>query len=167
MSLKRANSLAIIILAFGLSQFVGGWTGLKPLKGFGASLAMAPYPKVFSDVEGLETFASEFKIYTKSGEYWSWVKITPEVYGRLQGSYNRRNVYGAAISYGPKLPEKMRREIFSYALKTPGILREELKLPEGESYVVTIETKTRGREDKWILASTEKEEIEYKRFKHP
>lgn len=31
------------------------------------------------------------------------VELTPELYSKIQGPYNRRNVYGAAISYGPAL----------------------------------------------------------------
>jgi hypothetical protein len=29
--------------------------------------------------------------------------LTPEVYGQVRGPYNRRNVYGAALAYGPVL----------------------------------------------------------------
>jgi hypothetical protein len=164
MQLRISNSLAVILLILGFTQFLGGWFDIKPLKGLGASLAMAPYTKVFSDVNGLETFASEFKIYTKRDGYWSWVMITPNVYGKLRGSYNRRNVYGAAISYGPKLPENLRREIFSYALKKPGNLRKEIDIPEGDYHVVSIETKTKNRTDKWYLASTPEEEKEFEEF---
>lgn len=161
MSIKTSNILALVLLGFGLTQFLGGWFGIKPLKGFGASLAMAPYTKVFSDVNGLETFASSFEIYTKKGGYWSSMTITPEVYGKLKGSYNRRNVYGAGLSYGPKLPEDLRRLIFFYALHSPGFLKEEIGIPDGEAQVVVIKTKTKGRNDKWYLASTGKEEKEY------
>jgi hypothetical protein len=164
MSLKRSNILAILLLVLGFTQFFGGWFGIKPLKGFGASLAMAPYTKVFSDVDGLETFASEFRIYTKNGDYWNWITITPEIYGKLTGSYNRRNVYGAAISYGPKLPEDLRRQIFTYALKTPGNLRKEINIPEGQSHVVFIRTKTKNRTDVWHLASTKDEEKDFGEF---
>ncbi|MGH7152260.1 MAG: hypothetical protein ACREIU_16255, partial [Planctomycetota bacterium] len=31
------------------------------------------------------------------------LEITPEVYGRLRGPYNRRNLYGAALAFGPVL----------------------------------------------------------------
>jgi len=164
MVIKRANILAIVILALGMTQFLGGWFNIKALKGFGASLAMAPYTKVFSDIDGLETFASTFEIYTKKGDYWSSITITPKVYGKLRGSYNRRNVYGAGLSYGPKLPEGLRMQIFSYALHTPAYLAEEIGIPDGEAQVVVIKTKTRGREDKWYLASTEAEEKKYQKF---
>lgn len=164
MTIKRANILAIVILALGVTQFLGGWFGIKVLKGFGASLAMAPYTKVFSDVNSLETFASTFEIYTRMGNYWSSITVTPEVYGKLKGSYNRRNVYGAGLSYGPKLPEDLRRQIFSYALHSPAFLKEEIGIPDGEAQVVVIKTKTIGRNNKWYLASTETEEGEYKKF---
>jgi len=164
MTIKRANILAIVILALGMTQFLGGWFGIKVLKGFGASLAMAPYTKVFSDVNGLETFASTFEIHTKTGNYWSSMTITPEVYGKLKGSYNRRNVYGAGLSYGPKLPEDLRRQIFSYALQAPAFLKEEIGIPDGEAQVIVIRTKTKGRNDEWYLASTGIEEDQYLTF---
>jgi hypothetical protein len=167
MSIKQANILAVVILALGMTQFLGGWFGVKALKGFGASLAMAPYTKVFSDVNGLETFASTFEILTKKGDYWSSMTITPEVYGKLKGSYNRRNVYGAGLSYGPKLPEDLRRQIFSYALHAPAFLKEEIGIPSGEAQVVVIKTRTKGRNDKWYLASTEKEEKSYEKLMAP
>lgn len=164
MFIRGANLLAIVILILGMTQFLGGWFNIKVLKGFGASLAMAPYTKVFSDVNGLETFASTFEIHTKKGEYWSSITITPEVYGKLKGSYNRRNVYGAGLSYGPKLPEELRRQIFSYSLHAPAFLKEEIGIPDGAAQVVVIKTKTKGRDDKWYLASTGKEEMQYQKF---
>jgi len=31
------------------------------------------------------------------------LEITPELYARVRGPYNRRNVYGALLAYGPVL----------------------------------------------------------------
>jgi len=80
------NYIAFALCLVGSLQILGHITGVKALKGFGAATAASPYPKVFSDVEGLETFASEFTLHVmrKSGELWE-KKITPEVYQKLKG----------------------------------------------------------------------------------
>jgi hypothetical protein len=165
MSIKTSNILAIPILTIAMLQFIGGWLNITAIKGLGASLAMAPYTKVFSDVKGLETFASSFSILTKDGTSYNSLAITPEVYNKLGGSYNRRNVYGAAISYGPKLPETLRRQVFHYALKEPGILVRELELPKAEAYIIEVKTNTKNRNDIWYLACTEEEEKEFIKLK--
>jgi hypothetical protein len=164
MSIEKANILAIVIGLLAMTQLLGGVSGIIPLKGFGASLAMAPYPRVFSDVDGLETFASSFEIHTGKDNSWSSIKINPQVYSNLKGSYNRRNVYGAGLAYGPKLPEDLRRQIFYYGLKNPGTLLKELAIPEGECQIIEIRTKTKGRSEIWHLGATREEEKEYERF---
>ena len=52
--------------------------------------------------------------------------VTPEVYARLQGPYNRRNVYGAALSYGPVLPPELRDPVMRYAVCGDAPLLREL-----------------------------------------
>jgi hypothetical protein len=64
----------------------------------------SPAPKVFSAVKGLETYSSKFRIewIDHQGAPQS-VLLTPELYARLRGPYNRRNVYGAVLAFGPVL----------------------------------------------------------------
>jgi len=153
--------LALLIGVLGFTQLVGGIAGCKPMKGLGAALSMAPYPKVFSDSDGLETFASEFTIHTRTGNgKWDGIVITPKIYSKVGGSYNRRNVYGAALAYGPRLPEGMRRAVLGYALERPGLLAREMGLPDGEK-VVEIRTKTRGRQGSWALAARAETERQF------
>jgi len=74
------------------------------LKGIGAGTGASPAPKVFSSVRGLETFSTHFFIeWTDKATIFHSQEITPEVYARLRGPYNRRNVYGALLAYGPVL----------------------------------------------------------------
>lgn len=151
MGWRNWASLALCLV--GSAQIAGHFLGSKPLKGLGAATALSPYPKVFSDAEGLETFASQFtlQIMTASGQEIQ-EPITPELYRRLAGPYNRRNVYGAALSYAPRLPEPLWRAVFCYGLRPGGPLRTELGLPgDAVRISVLIRTKTRGRSGSWLL----------------
>jgi hypothetical protein len=118
--------------------------------------AASPLPKVFSDVDGLETFASELTLrYQMPDGTLIETGITPELYGRLAGPYNRRNVYGAALSYAPRLPRELWEPVFCYGLRPEGPLRAELGLTSEVSDIsVTIRTRTRGRSDAWTLESS-------------
>jgi hypothetical protein len=44
----------------------------------------------------------------------------------MHGPYNRRNVYGAALAYGPVLPESLRDPVMRYALCGEAPLLREL-----------------------------------------
>jgi len=159
MNVQTRNTLALLIGVLSMTQLVGGLTGCKPLKAIGATLAMAPYPKVFSDADGLETFASNFNIFTQEPDgQWIATPITPRVYSRVGGSYNRRNVYGAALAYGPKLPEELRRTVLEYALDFPGWVATEMGLPPGKK-VVLVKTKTAGRSDWWAMGVSLEDEL--------
>lgn len=143
----------MLLTIFACSAMLGDLLGVPALKGLGAASAVAPLPKVFCDNQGLEGFASEFTIFAQraSGGVTNLV-LTPEMYARLQGPYNRRNVYGAALSFGPKLPPLLWRGVFSYGLGPSGPLRRELGLPADTTNVwVRIRTRTAGRNDEWTL----------------
>ena len=152
-SALRSNLGALLVLLVGSLQFAGVLLQSQVLRGLGAASLAAPLPKVFSDVRGLETFASDFTIlYELDGETES-VAVTPEFYAKLGGPYNRRNVYGAALSYGPRLPEALWTAVFCHGLAPGGPFLVELGIPEQAQAVrVRIDTKTRGRSDSWTLA---------------
>jgi hypothetical protein len=82
----------------------GDLLNLPPLKGVAAATTASPAPKVFSAVRGLETYSTRFIIeYTDAAGQRRDVVLTQEMYAKLRGPYNRRNVYGAALAYGPVL----------------------------------------------------------------
>ena len=149
------NILASAILVIGLSQMAGFLIDLLPLRALGAASVIAPLPKVFTDVDGVETFASRFVLeYTGPNGESDQLEITPEVYGMIRGPYTRRNVYGAALSYGPtpNFPGPLFNAVFEYGLIEPGPLRREMGIEEGSTgFRLRIETKTRGRDDVWIM----------------
>jgi hypothetical protein len=116
------NKTALCLLIVGLLQMVGDVLHVPALKGIGAATVASPAPKVFSAVHGLETYSSRFFLEwtDRSGEQHS-VQLTPKLYARLAGPYNRRNVYGAALAYGPVLATDSRTQpmfhsVISYAL---------------------------------------------------
>lgn len=150
---KSANLAALALTAFACLPVIGYLVGSPALRGIGAASAAAPFPKVFSDVDGLETFASAFTLHWRDVQGVAHMReITPELYARLEGAYNRRNVYGAALSYAPRLPEPLWQAVFCYAFAPQGPLRRELGLPaDAREIAVEIRTKTRGRHDRWML----------------
>ena len=98
------NRSATGLLVVGLLQMAGDLLGLDALKGLGAATAASPAPKVFSAVRGLETYSARLSLeWVDAAGRAHALALTPEVYARLGGPYNRRNVYGAVVAYGPVL----------------------------------------------------------------
>jgi hypothetical protein len=97
---KRAPALLLVV---GLLQMAGDVLRLPALKGLGAATAASPAPRVFTSIRGLEAFTSRFFIEWEDSSGPHSLELTPEVYARLRGPYNRRNVYGAVLAAGPVL----------------------------------------------------------------
>lgn len=128
----------IALLAVGLLQMTADMLHVRALKGVAAATAASPAPKVFSSVRGLETYSSRFFVEwtDKSGMFHS-IKISPENTGGLRGPYNRRNVYGAVLAYGPVLQSDpsvrpMFDAVSRYALCGDAPLLRELRIPVTE-----------------------------------
>jgi len=144
--------LYLVVIIIGLLQSVGHLTKMKTLKNLGLITAASPLPIVFTEIKGVETFASDFYLrWVNEDSKSKEIKITPSLYSKLKGPYNRRNVFGAAIAYGPVLPEKIWEPILNYAL-CKEVLTEELGLPiDKESFTLVIKTRTEKRNDEWLL----------------
>ena len=131
---------AAFLLAVGLLQMAGDLTERfvqprvgRALKGVGAATAASPAPKVFSAVNGLETYSTRFYLeWTDRAGAGHSLHVTPAVYARLRGPYNRRNVYGAALAYGPVLAPGMRDPVMRYALCGEAPLLRELGIDPAE-----------------------------------
>ncbi len=150
--LTTRNLLALALLVLGSLQMIGYLLGLKGVRGVGLVSTASPLPKVFSDARGLETFASGAMVYETPGGEAVVETITPEYYQRLRGPYWRRNVYGAALSYGPRLPREIWESIFCYGLQPGGPMHVEFGIPDDAQRVrVEIVTHTRDRDDRWVL----------------
>jgi hypothetical protein len=116
-----------------LIQVAGKNKAFLLLKGVGAATTASPAPKVFSAVEGYETYSTCFFLeWTDNAGTGHELELTPEVYARLHGPYNRRNVYGAALAYGPVLPADLRDPVMRYALCGDAPLLRELGIEAGE-----------------------------------
>ena len=117
---------AAILLAIGLFQMTGDLLHFPFLKNLGAASGASPAPKVFCAVKGYEAYATRFTLewMGRDGALQSR-PFSADAIGRLRGPYNRRNVYGAALAYGPILPEGLRGPVMTYGLTgTAPVLRE-------------------------------------------
>lgn len=157
-SAKKANLLAIGIGLFALSAMLGDVLKVPVLKGVELASCAAPYTKVFGqavtyeDKKPFETFAAEFHLYYTTENEEMHIVITPEVYQKLAGPYQRRNVYGAILAYGPALSEDIQKRTFDYAVNTPGTIRKELGIPADATDIrVEMISSTKGNSSKWVL----------------
>ena len=151
---KLQNFLYVFLIAAGLLQVIGYLLGSPAIRGLGSAFASSPLPIVFTEVKGIETFASEFRLeyITESGDTVS-MNITPEIYSRFQGPYNRRNIYGAAFAYGPILPEDLRNAVLKNGFCGKQFLKEDLGIQSAiRTATIHISTKTSNRKDTWDIS---------------
>jgi hypothetical protein len=106
-----------LLLSLGLLQMTGALLDAPLLTGFAAATGASPAPKVFSSVRGLETYSSRFQLEwdDRAGRFHE-IEITPALYSRFEGPYNRRNAYGAVVAYGPVLASDPRTELLFAAV---------------------------------------------------
>ena len=123
---------AVLLTVLGLAQMLGDVAGLPALRGLALATTASPAPRVFSAVDGLETYSTRFFLeWSDRGGTLHSLELTPEVYARMRGPYNRRNVFGAVVAYGPVLvaSDAMRpvyEAVASYALCGDAPLLREL-----------------------------------------
>ena len=91
----------IVLLVLGLLQMGGDLLHIPAIKALASATAASPAPKVFSAVRGLETYSTRFFVEWTDKSGRQSVEITPERAKGMRGPYNRRNVYGAVLAYGP------------------------------------------------------------------
>lgn len=127
-------ALVFGLLLLALAQMLGDLLGWTALRGVAAATAASPAPKVFSAVQGLETYSSRFSIeWRDQGGADHSLALTPEIYARMRGPYNRRNAFGAVLAYGPILSSNPRTKplfeaVGRYALCGDAPLLRELGL---------------------------------------
>jgi hypothetical protein len=129
---------AVVLLVVGLSQMTGDLLRLPALKGIGAATGVSPAPKVFTAVRGMEAYSTRFYLeWTDRLGVARELQLTPEIYQRLEGPYNRRNVYGAVLAGGPVMATderliRMYRSVSEYALCGQAPLLRELGIDPAE-----------------------------------
>jgi hypothetical protein len=141
----RAQLAAVALIALAVAQPIADIAAMPRLKAVLAATQVAPAMKVFTAQQGFETYASRYFISWREPDGRAQrIELTPQIYGRMQGPYNRRNVYGAALSYGPVLRSSaqtrpMADSVAAYAFCTPGGLLRELRLTDAPPSAVEIE----------------------------
>ncbi len=149
--LSQVNWPVRVVLLIGSLQLIGFVTQLDLVRNIGRLTTASPLPLVFSDFRGLETFSLEFNIRAEAQDGSTSEKlITPELYGQFKGPYNRRNVYGAVLAYGPKLTEPSEKPLVDSVLKygfcQGGPLIEMFALTS-PARKITINTRSKARGD--------------------
>lgn len=101
--MTRGEALRVGALAtLALAQMAGHLLDLPALRAIAAATGASPAPKVFSAVQGLETYSTAFHLdWTDTDGRAHTRRITSEMYAGLEGPYNRRNAYGAVLAFGP------------------------------------------------------------------
>jgi hypothetical protein len=94
---------ALFLVVVGLLAMAGDLTGQTWLYGLGLATHASPAPRVFTARDGLEGFSADYVLHWDEADGSHELALTPEVYAQLDGPYNRRNVYGAALAGGPFL----------------------------------------------------------------
>lgn len=128
MIIRLGTALLLVLATIKVVADVAGWQKLSAVS---AVTNAAPAMKVFTAHNGYETFSSTYTLTV----FWidghqQTVTLNPANYRGLQGPYNRRNVYGAAIAYGPILAtsehaQSMWQSVAQEGFCTPdGVIRE-------------------------------------------
>jgi len=134
--MKKRDLATLAVLAIASLQMLGHLTGSATLRGLGPLSGISPYPKVFCEADGYEPFAATFTLIGENDAGLTQeIPLTAERYAQLAGPYNRRNVYGAALAYAPRLPDDLRSHLFTKM----GPLFEELNLPPLSNTRILIE----------------------------
>lgn len=150
------RTLLVAVLATGSLQLVGWATGWTALQRLGQLTAASPLPLVFSTHQGWESFSPRFVIDVKYRDgKMQHVPVEPRVYAELPGPYNRRNVYGAVMAFGPLLAEgkkrAMRDQVLHYAFCDGGPLARLASRPDDVvGAVVSAAPRARGESAVWV-----------------
>jgi hypothetical protein len=131
----RAKSILVLLVALGTLQMFADVLAMPRLKAVFAATQVSPAMKVFTAHQGYETHAARFAItWIDANGDAQRLAVDPEIYRHVRGPYNRRNVYGAALAYGPLLRadpklRPMQESVMHYAFCSPGALRSDLGIP--------------------------------------
>jgi hypothetical protein len=126
----------VLLVGLGSLQMIGDVAGAPRLKAVAAALQVSPAMKVFTAQQGYETHAARFRLHWRDANGQAQaLQLGPGPETAIAGPYNRRNVYGAALAYGPLLrgdprTRAMQESVMHHAFCHPGRLRAELGIPQ-------------------------------------
>lgn len=148
------------LLIVGCIQMAGDLSGSRELRALGLAAHASPAPRVFTSQAGFETFSSRFFVdWTDIAGRQHSLEVTPRSYRGVRGPYNRRNAYGAALSYAPVLESSERtrpmlRSVMRHAFCGPAPLLRELRIvPEEVRYPLRVRLEpreTESRAGRWV-----------------
>lgn len=148
---KTEKFFSVLIILIGSLSMIGTLTSMDPIKGIGFMTTASPLPLVFSKFRGVENSSSDYymDVRFKDGETIS-MKLTPEIYERAGGPYNRRNPYGAVLAYGPMLTKPneiiLRDKVMQYSACGQGTFMREIGISKPIEHInVTVKSKTVAR----------------------
>jgi sterol desaturase/sphingolipid hydroxylase (fatty acid hydroxylase superfamily) len=150
---KRYNILHILVLAVGCISMLGYTSGSKELRGIGFITGASPLPLVFSAYNGVETFSTYFNVTVHSinpDVNPVTLPLTSEIYSKISGPYNRRNVYGAMFSHGPLFDNQQLIEIRDNILRhavCKGAIKFNIDYNTIKNVTVDVKSKTIGSEN--------------------
>ena len=148
----KLKILSILLVLLGLMQSIGYVMGNKTIKSLGLLTVASPLPIVFTQQKGfLETFALDFTLVYEEQSLEKSIRITPELYAKLDKPYNYRNVLGAAISYGPILPEALVQSVLGYAFVEPATVSKAFGIGEMKNAYIKLTSKTKDVNKTYIL----------------
>ena len=95
------NKGALFLLGLGMLQMTGNVLRVPPIAAIGAATGASPAPGAFCEAAGGETYRARVILeWRDSDGTVRAAQIGPEVFSRLQGPYNRRSAYWAALAGG-------------------------------------------------------------------
>jgi sterol desaturase/sphingolipid hydroxylase (fatty acid hydroxylase superfamily) len=124
----------------------------RTIRGLGVLSAAAPLPLVFSSYNGYETFATRYAIDARfSNGTISSFEFDSNMYDKLLGPYNRKNVFGVIFSYGPFFTDnnmiKIRQQILDKSI-CKGLLLHEFGIMDNiMNSNITVTVQTKGHEE--------------------
>ena len=151
--IKNIKIPVLIVLVIGHISILGKLVGSETIQGLGFLTTASPLPLVFSEFRGVEGFASWFYIEYENEGNTRKFRITPKLYEKLRGPYNRRNAYGAAIAGAPMLTGPTEKPMISSIHKygfCVGGLKKEFGVTEGvNEFKIIVESQTEGKQKSW------------------
>ena len=134
----RTLVLALLV-AVGLANAVAYLLDVRPL-GTVAKVTMAsPLPRAFSQSQSLAGFAKEFVIELTSADGRVERRVaSSELFAGLPGPYERRVLYGAALTYAPVAPQARFISIVRYGFCRGGPLAARLGVHEAVRSITVI-----------------------------
>ncbi|MBX3472103.1 MAG: sterol desaturase family protein [Planctomycetes bacterium] len=128
---RERAGVAAALLALGLAQILADAARAPSLKAVAAATAASPAPKVFTSVRGYEALSTSFALeHADADGTPRSVPLDGRRVAGLRGPYNRRNVYGAALAFGPVLWSDPRTRPLAEAVVERALLGPATILPE-------------------------------------